>query len=148
MESGTKREKTTSCGGVVYKVLEGKIYFLLVRPFRDRDSWGVPKGHINEGETREECALREILEETGIVVSLEDRLMDVSTRFRNEHKTVITYLAQQVCDSMPRPQDGENVAVQWFAEDSLPTIHVYQRSLLEDAIATIKERMSGDSSGN
>ena len=145
MESETnKRKKTTSCGCVVYKVFDDRIYFLLVRPFKDRDSWGVPKGHIDAGETIETCALREVYEETGIVVKLEKQLPDVSTKFKNEHKTVITFLAQQVCDSMPRPQDGENVEVKWFASDELPTIHIYQRSLLANAITIIKEMTNGN----
>jgi 8-oxo-dGTP pyrophosphatase MutT (NUDIX family) len=140
----SKRKKTTSCGGVVYKVLDDRIYFLLVRPFKDRDSWGVPKGHIDVGETIETCALREVYEETGIVVKLEKQLPDVSTKFKNEHKTVMTFLAQQVCDSMPRPQDGENVEVKWFAADELPTVHIYQRPLLANAVTAIKEMTSGN----
>ena len=28
--------------------------------------WGFPKGKINEGEKMEDCAVREVLEETGL----------------------------------------------------------------------------------
>lgn len=146
MESVTsKRRQTTSCGACVYKLSEGDIYLLLVRPFKDRDSWGVPKGHIDEGESIEDCARREVYEETGLTVELEDRLPDVSTKFKNEHKTVVTFLARQVCDKAPFANDGENVDVRWFKSPDLPTIHVYQRPLIEEAVVMIREKMVASS---
>lgn len=40
-------------------------------------AWGCPKGSINEGETVKECAIRELWEETGIIVGSGD--LDDST---------------------------------------------------------------------
>lgn len=146
MESVTsKRKQTTSCGACVYRLSEGEIYLLLVRPFKDRDTWGVPKGHIDEGETIEDCARREVYEETGINVTLEEELLVVSTKFKNEHKKVITFLASQTCDKVPFANDGENVDVRWFKSSELPVIHVYQRPLILNAIEHILSRMNADS---
>ena len=142
METETsKRKQTTSCGACVYNVSEGTIYLLLVRPFKDRDSWGVPKGHINPDESVHDCARREVFEETGIDVELEDALPVVSTKYKTEHKSVVTFLAQQICDETPFPNDGENVDVMWFKSDEIPTVHVYQRPLIAAAIKMIKEKM-------
>jgi len=141
----SKRKQTTSCGACVYKLSEGEIYLLLVRPFKDRDSWGVPKGHINEGESVEDCARREVFEETGLYVNLEDELPVVSTKFKNEHKRVITFLAKQMGDNFPYANDGENVDVKWFKSDELPTIHVYQRPLITKAIEMIRSKLGADS---
>ena len=141
----SKRRQTTSCGACVYKLSEGRLYLLFVRPFKDRDTWGVPKGHVDENESNEECARREVLEETGIVVELEQQLPSVSTKFKNEHKTVITYLARQTCEQSPFPNDGENVDVRWFCSDELPTIHVYQRPLIKNAIEMIRSKLNANS---
>lgn len=34
--------------------------------------WGLPKGHLEDGETRLNCAQRELLEETGIKINIEE----------------------------------------------------------------------------
>ncbi|MGB3023319.1 MAG: NUDIX domain-containing protein [Candidatus Saccharimonadales bacterium] len=57
------REPTA--GGIVYrKNKAGEIEILLIQDAKDR--WTIPKGHIEEGETAQETALREIAEEAGI----------------------------------------------------------------------------------
>ena len=54
-----------SAGGVVCrKNGEGTDIALIYRT--RHDDWSLPKGHIEEGESREQAALREIKEETGI----------------------------------------------------------------------------------
>ncbi len=49
-----------TCGGVV--VNNGKVLVVLQK----NNMWCLPKGHINDNESLEECARREIYEETGI----------------------------------------------------------------------------------
>ncbi|XP_068694461.1 m7GpppN-mRNA hydrolase-like [Montipora foliosa] len=38
---------------------------VLVQPFMSRTSWGFPKGKVNKDESAFDCAIREVLEETG-----------------------------------------------------------------------------------
>ncbi len=75
-----KRE--LSCGAVIYKVDNDKIYYLV--EYMKQKHISLVKGHIEENETFEECALREILEEASLKVSLD-------TSFKN----VITYAPYQ-----------------------------------------------------
>ena len=42
---------------------------LLVQGFWSKNSWGFPKGKVNEGEDPARCAVREVLEETGYDIS-------------------------------------------------------------------------------
>lgn len=57
------REPTA--GGIVYRRnKKGEVEILLIQDAKDR--WTIPKGHIEEGETAQETALREIGEEAGI----------------------------------------------------------------------------------
>lgn len=56
--------KEISAGGVVYNIENGLIKILMIE---DRcNKWTLPKGKNEDGETYEETAIREILEETGI----------------------------------------------------------------------------------
>lgn len=56
-------KNATSCGGIV--IHKGKI-LLLYKNYGDRYSgWVLPKGSMEEGETYEQTALREVKEETG-----------------------------------------------------------------------------------
>lgn len=51
-----------SSGYIVFRRKE-KLQFLLMK---HRDRWDLPKGHLDEGETKAQAALRELKEETGI----------------------------------------------------------------------------------
>ena len=57
-----------SCGAVLFTI-GGKRCYVLVRSANKRH-WGLPKGHVEAGETEQETALREVIEETGIKASL------------------------------------------------------------------------------
>ena len=58
------REPTA--GGIVFRRnKKGEVEILLIQDAKDR--WTIPKGHIEEGETAQETAIREIGEEAGIM---------------------------------------------------------------------------------
>lgn len=59
-----KAQIETSSGGVVYRTVAGVPEFLLIRdPY---GNWGLPKGHVEGGETPVDAALREVTEETAL----------------------------------------------------------------------------------
>lgn len=140
MDKNKKLKKTTSCGSCVHRMHNNKIQLLLIRPFKESDRWGIPKGHVDDGETLEETALRETKEETGLDVILGEKLTVVSTIYRNEEKYVHSYLATVVGDDTPRPQDpdGEIFDIRWFDIDSLPDVHIYQRPLIAETISALE----------
>ena len=56
--------EAVSCGGVV--IFRGKI-LLLYKSYKNKyDGWVLPKGTVEEGESHEQTALREVKEETGV----------------------------------------------------------------------------------
>lgn len=59
-----------SCGAVVFTRENGCIRFVIIRS--KEGFYGFPKGHREGAESEEETALREILEETGLTVTLLD----------------------------------------------------------------------------
>jgi 8-oxo-dGTP pyrophosphatase MutT (NUDIX family) len=62
------REK--SAGGIIFRKEEGNVYYLLLHYTPSEKGkhghWGFAKGHVEQGETDEQTARREIAEETGI----------------------------------------------------------------------------------
>lgn len=58
-----------SCGAVVYRNIGGTIRYLLIKNRRS-SNWSFPKGHVEDGETLEETAIREVYEEAGIRIKI------------------------------------------------------------------------------
>ena len=63
-------QRETSCGAVVFTLCGGERRYVIVRG--KKGFFGFPKGHMELGETEQETALREIMEETGLSVRLID----------------------------------------------------------------------------
>lgn len=106
-----------SCGAVLYKREEGEISFLMLRETRSR-FWSFPKGHMEEDETEEQTAVREVLEETGLQVELLPNFR-VCTEYRigvNKRKQVVLFLSEIKKD--PILCEGEIESYRWasFAE--------------------------------
>ena len=134
-----ERRKATSCGTVPWRVVEGRVEVLLIKQFEHNDSWGIPKGHMHDGETVEQTALRETREEAGVAVELGERLSDAFTAHSNEDKTVVAWLSRPIGDDAPRHDDpdSEVADARWFDVGSLPRIHVYQRTMIAEAVAKV-----------
>lgn len=58
----------TSCGGVV--IFRGKILLLYKNYHNKYEGWVLPKGTVEQGETHEDTALREVKEESGATGSI------------------------------------------------------------------------------
>ncbi len=77
-KSSAMAELIFAAGGIVEN--ENKEILLIFR----RGKWDLPKGKLDEGETIEECAVREVEEETGLTSIFLGELIDVTTHFYNE----------------------------------------------------------------
>lgn len=62
--------KEISAGGVVFRKGEKKLEMMMIEDRYAR--WSLPKGKIEQGETIEQTAIREIEEETGIIGKIID----------------------------------------------------------------------------
>lgn len=86
------REPTA--GGIVFRRNnKGEVEILLIQDHKDR--WTIPKGHIEEGETAQEAARREIGEEAGLHdIDMLGWLGKIHFRYRRIDKLVL--ITQQV----------------------------------------------------
>ena len=58
-----------SCGALVFRRASQGLEVLLLK--HRAGHWDFPKGHVEAGESEQETALREVLEESGLTVKLE-----------------------------------------------------------------------------
>ena len=58
-----------SCGAVVFRKINEDYRYLLIRNRRS-SNWSFPKGHVEAGESQEDTAMREVLEETGLHINI------------------------------------------------------------------------------
>jgi 8-oxo-dGTP pyrophosphatase MutT (NUDIX family) len=82
-----------AAGAVIYKIENDEILFALIhRAFYD--DWSFPKGKIDNQESPQEAALREILEETNLEVEFEQELPQQKYVVKGETKIVYYWLAK------------------------------------------------------
>ncbi len=102
-----------SCGAIVFRKHHGNTEILLVRHIKS-GYWSFPKGHMEEGETEEETARREIKEETGLDVLLDTGFRETVTFSpkRNTKKTVVYFVGMATSHELI-PQKEEISELKW-----------------------------------
>jgi 8-oxo-dGTP pyrophosphatase MutT (NUDIX family) len=114
-----------AAGGVIRKQDHGRETVLLV--YRARyDDWTFPKGKAHEGESDEECALREVHEETGLVCELEFELPTTEYTPRNGRLKRVRYWAMRPVRGGAEARD-EIDAVAWLPVDDAKGKLSYER---------------------
>lgn len=79
-----------AAGGLVESDDGGEIKIAVI--YRPRhDDWSLPKGHVDAGESLEEAALREVLEETGCTAEISEIVPPVSYLVNGQPKIVVYY---------------------------------------------------------
>ena len=84
-----------SAGAIIYKKINGEPYYLVI--YNKNNFSGFPKGHVEYGETEECAAKREVLEEVGLKVKLENNFREsISYTVSNTpiQKEVVLFLAE------------------------------------------------------
>lgn len=110
------REPTA--GGIVFRRNEkGEVELLLIQDAKDR--WTIPKGHIEEGETAQQTAKREIGEEAGLKnVEVLGWLGKIHFRYRRIDKLVLMttqiYLVRALGDTNAIQKEDWMNDIKWF----------------------------------
>lgn len=114
-----------SCGAVVYKVEENETKYLIIKQ-RYTNHYGFPKGHMEKNETKEETAIREVLEETGINVELNvNRFEVIYYEPRPNIKKEVTYFLAKAINYNAIYQVEEVLEVLWLNEIDVLKILTY-----------------------
>jgi 8-oxo-dGTP diphosphatase len=127
-------ELVRAAGGVVWRAGAGQIELLLVhRP--KYDDWSFPKGKCEEYEPDEDCAVREIEEETGLRVMLGAELVSTEYEPKGLPKRVRYWLVEAWPGDEARPQH-EVDELAWLPAQEVRDRLTYARDLdvLRDAL--------------
>ncbi|MEM9612150.1 MAG: polyphosphate kinase 1 [Actinomycetota bacterium] len=124
-------EPIHAAGCVVYRLGANGVEVLVAhRPHRE--DWSFPKGKRDPGETDRETAIREVQEETGFDVVLEDELPSAHYEFKGRPKVVRYWLAS-LAGGHFQPND-EVDRIRWLTvrEAANTLSYEHDRSLLDE----------------
>ena len=99
-----------SCGAVIF---DGDKVLVIQQV---KGHWGFPKGHVEEGETEVETALREIKEETNLDVEINENYRYVERYSPSEdvEKDVVFFIAKKIGGDI-KVQEEEVKATEWLS---------------------------------
>lgn len=134
----------TSAGGIVVRSEAGRHQLVVGCRRRDRNivTWTLPKGTPNGSESREETAVREVAEETGLEVRITAPLDSIEYWFVQRgariHKTVVYFLMEPTGGDLAR-HDHEFETVRWIDFDEAQRLLTFEteRALVAKAAAAI-----------
>ncbi|MEP0986874.1 NUDIX domain-containing protein [Ekhidna sp.] len=117
-----------AAGGIVAK--EDKLLMIYRRKV-----WDIPKGKLDKGESIEDCAVREVEEETGVVVKIDKKIDAVWHTYTTKKKYILKkthwYAMHCLDDSKMTPQMDEGIKkVEWMnLEEVRKALHGSYRSI-------------------
>ena len=132
-----------SAGGVVYKKNEKEDLEILL--IRVKNRWSFPKGNIERGEPKDEAALREVKEETGVDAEIIEYLGEVDYWYSMDlyriHKFVYYYLMRYKGGKIT-PQKEEIDEAKFFSINEVENILTYptDKKIFERAVEALKKK--------
>lgn len=139
--AGSSRGIVRAAGALVWREKGGDLQVLLVHRPR-YDDWSFPKGKLESGESLCACAVREVAEETGVQVRLEQPLETIRYRLGDGTRKEVRYWAARELDRgspalaargrIPRASRSEIDGVRWMGvkEARKRLDHAIDRDLL------------------
>ncbi|KAI4504158.1 hypothetical protein M0802_000629 [Mischocyttarus mexicanus] len=107
-----------ACGFVIFRQIQESIEYLLMQTSYGNYHWTPPKGHVDDGETDFETALRETKEEAGFVENdlniFQDVKVELKYNVNNAPKTVIYWLAELINPNKSVQMSSEHQAYKWL----------------------------------
>lgn len=125
---------TTDC--VVFTKEEPKVLLIQRGNEPYKGCWAFPGGFMNMEETAEECAVRELKEETGLTVNQIQQIGAYSKVDRDPRGRTISIAYLAIVDA-PTAVAGMDDAAKaaWFPLSSLPDLAFDHKDIMADAIA-------------
>ncbi|MBP0970493.1 MAG: NUDIX domain-containing protein [Oscillospiraceae bacterium] len=130
-----------SCGAIVYRRFHGNIEILLIKHVNS-GHWSFPKGHVEGDETELETAKREIKEETGLDVIIDQTFREtVSYSPRRDTQKIVVYFLALARNYDFVPQEEEIAEIRWVDIVRAARMLTYEndKTIVNKARAAIKQ---------
>jgi len=142
-------QREVSAGGVVFKRTPRSIKFAIMKDSFGK--WTFSKGHVEEGETIEEAAARETIEELGLdEIRLLESLGEIDIWFRDRfekmgtliHKDIHYFLFETPFDAELRPDPSEHAyEAKWVSPGKIMEMSSYDdmKPILKRALSYVRK---------
>lgn len=100
--------------------------------------WALPGGFVDMDETLEQSALRELKEETGIILNALKQFSAYGDPGRDPRERTVSIVFCQILDSEQAAEAGDDAAkAKWFSMDTLPSLAFDHAKIVQDFFASI-----------
>jgi mutator protein MutT len=135
-------ERELSAGGVVVRDGETIVIVPTRRGAQGQRVLGLPKGHVDAGETPEQAAAREVREEAGVEVELIEKLGDVRYFYQRDGKRIfkrVRFFLFAYRAGDPADHDDEVEEARWMdlAEAATALTYAGERQMAARALSAI-----------
>ncbi|PIN73725.1 hypothetical protein COV20_05900 [Candidatus Woesearchaeota archaeon CG10_big_fil_rev_8_21_14_0_10_45_16] len=104
----------------VFIIKDGKFLLLKRKGAHGEGTWGLAGGHLEFGESYEDCAKRETLEEVGITIQNIRFASVTNDIFENKHYLTIFCTAEYKEGDITNKEPDKCEGIKWFSWDALP----------------------------
>lgn len=126
-------------GAILTREKNGNLEVLLGHRDRGFDDWTFPKGKVEDGETVEEAAIREVREETGFEITLSEKMPEIYYEFGKNKVKMTVFLGN--ITSGEKKISWENDKLEWIEYEKALELLSYDN--LKEPLKAAKQFLVG-----
>ncbi len=131
---------------VVFGYMEGELYLLLIKRKYgyNKDSWALPGGFVENGETLEQAVKRELIEETGVKANYLEQLYTFGEVERDHRRRVVSvaYIGLVNPQLFELEADTDASEAQWFLIRELPSLAFDHDHIAQSGLKRLRAKLS------